>query len=206
MQKISPNLSRKIQIRRVSQISDDHCGPAVAQMLLDNLGIEISQEKIAEAAGVLETIKVYGTRIDQLGSALKKLAPQVRLWYKKNSTLDDVRILLREHSYPVGVEWQGIFEREEEEDDETDYGHYSVITHIDDERKALIIVDPYKDFAMQDRIISISQFSRRWWDTNEITDRVTGKKEYVKDNKLLFIITPQGVSFHSQLQMQCDFP
>jgi len=205
MQKILPNLSRKIQIRRVSQISDDHCGPAVVQMLLDNLGVEITQEKIAEAAGVLETIKIYGTRIDQLGSALKKLAPYVRLWYKKDSTLDNVRTLLREHAYPVGIEWQGLFEREEEEDDETDYGHYSVITHIDDGKKALIIVDPYKDFASQDRIISVSQFLRRWWDTNEITDRVTGKKEYVKDNKLLFIITPREVYFPSQLQMQCEF-
>ncbi|PIS16120.1 hypothetical protein COT62_00010 [Candidatus Roizmanbacteria bacterium CG09_land_8_20_14_0_10_41_9] len=206
MQKILPNPARKIQIRRVPQISDDHCGPAVLQMLLDNLGIEISQEKIAEAAGVLETIKIYGTRIDQLGSALKKLAPQVRLWYKKDSTLDNIRILLREHAYPVGVEWQGIFEREEEEDDETDYGHYSMITHIDDERKALIIVDPYRDFVSQDRIISISQFLKRWWDTNEITDRITGKKHYQEDNKLLFIVTPRDVSFPRELQMQCEFP
>src|SRR5689334_5168881 len=37
------------------QISEAHCGPAVLQMLLGNIGIDITQHAIAEAAGITKT-------------------------------------------------------------------------------------------------------------------------------------------------------
>ena len=49
---------------------------------------------------------------------------------------------------PVGVEWQGFFEdREEDEDwDEGDYGHYSIVTRIDRRSGLITLRDPYPDF------------------------------------------------------------
>ena len=69
---------------------------------------------------------------------------------------------------------------DEDEDDNPDYGHYSVIPYVDLEKKELIIVDPYKDFVSQDRIFSFDSFMERWWDTNEVIDPRTGKAKLLK--------------------------
>src|SRR5512133_2564863 len=95
---------------RFTQISESHCGPAVIQMLLSNLGIEVSQEAVAEAGGATELIELNGMRVDQLARAVRVLAPDARFWYKDHSSLDDLIRLVSEYRYPVGVEWQGLFE------------------------------------------------------------------------------------------------
>lgn len=164
-------------------------------MLLDAIGVSVSQEDIARAAGVDTTIDQFGTRVDQLALACTRVAPQTQLWYKYHSSLEDIRHLLS-RGYLIGVEWQGLFyESEEEEDDDGEYGHYSVISHLDEDRQAFIIVDPYKDFANQSRIFSVPTFLRRWWDTNEIPNPYTGKVTIVEDVRLLFFITPLGEFF-----------
>ncbi|RPI28884.1 MAG: hypothetical protein EHM70_16260, partial [Chloroflexota bacterium] len=166
---------------RTMQISESHCGPAVIQMLLANLGIEVTQEAVAEAGGAAELIELNGMRVDQLALAVKELAPEAQFWYKDHAKLDELVALLNVHHYPVGVEWQGLFEDEDDEDEEEDddeedeeddddenvledsetededYGHYSVVSHVDEENKQLIIVDPYKDYVSQDRIFSFDQ-------------------------------------------------
>lgn len=176
-----------LYLKRVSQISDSHCGPAVLQMLLNNLGIEVSQEDITRAAGAEKTINKNGTRIDQLAKAVEKIASQAKFLYKDNGSLDNIRTLLQNYGLPVGVEWQGIFE--EEDDEDGDYGHYSVVTNIDSSRQALVIVDPYKDYAFQDRIVSIRKFINRWWDENEILNPLTKIKKTIRDNRILFVVT-----------------
>lgn len=185
-------------IRHIEQLTDDHCGPAVLEMLLEAVGIEVTQEQVVEVLGVEDTIEEHGTRVDQLGEACKILAPEVNFWYKYRASLDDIRRLLS-YGYAVGVEWQGLFydseEEEEEPDDDTTYGHYSIVTFIDDDHQQMIIVDPYKDFADQDRIFPIKTFLRRWWDTNEIRDPFSGRRRYVDDEQLLFFIAPKGVEF-----------
>lgn len=183
-----------MSVRPIPQISEAHCGPAVIQMLLEEVGAYFSQEEITRAAGAEKTIQEYGTLVEQLAVATTKLAPHTQFWYKYNSTLDDIRYILR-RGYGVGVEWQGLFyesEQEEDEDDDSegDHGHYSIITHVDEDKGALVILDPYKEFADQTRIIDISVFLRRWWETNELLDPVTHRPQLVDDLRLLFFITP----------------
>ena len=54
----------------------------------------------------------------------------VCLWYKNQASVEDLVALVCRYRCPAGVEWQGFFEdREEDEDlDEGDYGHYSIVT------------------------------------------------------------------------------
>jgi hypothetical protein len=201
--RISPSLRGKpIKLERVLQISESHCGPAVVQMLLANLGIGVSQEQVAEAGGATELIELHGMRVDQLALAVKLISPAVTFWFKQNSRLRELIALVTRHRYPVGVEWQGLFEDDESsETEDADYGHYSVVTHVDLKRKELIIADPYKDFVDQDRIFSLEFFARRWWDTNEITDPTTGRTELVEDYHMMFIITPAEATFPAELGM-----
>lgn len=203
--------ARKLQttshLKRVNQITDSHCGPAVIQMLLNNLNIPVTQEQVAEQGGAAETIATLGMRVDQLAEAVKKLAPSVTFWYKEHATLNDIITLNQKYEVPIGVEWQGLFTELDEhsgdyEDKETDYGHYSIINHVDVEKKHLLIIDPYEEFAKHDRILSFEEFEPRWWDTNEVTNPKTKKAELVKDEQMLFVITPVDQTFPAKLGLQ----
>ena len=188
-----------MKIHQIQQISEAHCGPAVLEMLLETVGVEVTQDMIVETLGIEDMIDEQGVRPDQLGTACVRLAPQIKFWYKYHADLDDVLAVL-ERGYAVGVEWQGLFYKSEdierkESSDEGDYGHYSIISYYDKENQQLIIVDPYKDFANQDRIFDVPVFLRRWWDTNEIMDPETGRMRIETDERLIFFITPQDESF-----------
>lgn len=182
-----------MQIQRVTQISEAHCGPAVLQMLLEAVGVTTDQRTITEMAGVVETIDEQGTRVDQLALACTRIAPHTQFWYKYYATLEDIKYLLL-RGIAIGVEWQGLFYQSLEEEanadvDETDYGHYSVVVYFDEDTEQLVIVDPYKDFAEQNRVFDVQTFLRRWWDTNEIKDPRTGHTDIVSDTHLLFFVT-----------------
>src|SRR5215216_2509511 len=191
------------RLRRIEQITENHCGPAVLQMLLENVGINAAQEEITVAAGATHTIETHGTRVDQLAKAVQQLAPIAKLWYKEKATVEDLEYVLDVCKYPVGVEWQGLFD--DEDDDDEDYGHYSIIANIDQAKDELIIVDPYKDFVDQNRIIKISTFEKRWWDYNEVKDPDTEEKTFKKDEQLFFVVAPLDVSFPEKLQMQAYY-
>ena len=169
-------------------------------MLLENIGVTISQQELTEAAGATRTIETHGTRVDQLAKAVQQLVPIARLWYKEKSNLEDLIYVLEQAKYPAGVEWQGLFE--DMDDDDDDYGHYSIISNIDKAKDELIIVDPYKDYVDQNRIIRISTFLERWWDFNEVKDPVTGEKVFRKDEQLFFVVVPLAVTFPTELGMQ----
>ena len=98
------------------------------------------------------------------------------------------------------MEWQGLFE--DMDDDDEDYGHYSIMSNIDKAKDELIIVDPYKDYVDQNRIIKIGTFLERWWDFNEVKDPQTGEKTFKKDEQLFFVVVPLAVSFPNELGMQ----
>src|SRR5574339_311327 len=100
---------RLSRLRRIQQSTENHCGPAVIQMLLENIGVNATQEEITEAAGATHTIETHGTRVDQLAKAVDQLAPDARLWYKEKATLEDLEYVLDVCKFPVGVEWQGLF-------------------------------------------------------------------------------------------------
>lgn len=188
------------RLRRIEQITENHCGPAVLQMLLENIGINVAQEEITEAAGATHTIETHGTRVDQLAKAVQQLAPIAKLWYKENATEVNLEYVLDTCKYPVGVEWQGLFD--DEDDDDEDYGHYSIVANIDRTKDELIIVDPYKDFVDQNRIIRMSTFLSRWWDFNEVKNPETGEKIFKKDEQLFFVVTPLSTTFPAELGMQ----
>jgi len=188
------------RLRRIEQITENHCGPAVIQMLLENIGINAAQEEITEAAGATHTIETHGTRVDQLAKAVHQLAPIAKLWFKEKASPEDLEYVLDVCKYPVGVEWQGLFDDMDDEDD--DYGHYSIIAHIDKGKDEMIVVDPYKDFVDQNRIIKMSTFLNRWWDFNEVKDPDTGKKTFKKDEQLFFVVAPLSVTFPAELGMQ----
>src|SRR5687767_7121293 len=195
-----PDPKRFSRLRRIEQITENHCGPAVIQMLLENIEVDVTQEDITEAAGATRTIETHGTRVDQLAKAVHVLAPGAKLWYKEKASPEDLEYVLNECKFPVGVEWQGLFD--DVDDDDEDYGHYSIIAHIDQVKDELIIVDPYKDFVDQNRIVKMSLFMKRWWDYNEVKDPQTGKKVFKKDEQLFFVVAPLDVSFPVELQMQ----
>ncbi len=187
---------------RFTQISESHCGPAVIQMLLNYLGVEVSQEAVADAGGASDLIELQGMRVDQLGRAVQRLAPHTQFWYKDHASLDELVRVVADYHYLVGIEWQGVFEDTlEEETEEGDYGHYSVISMANSKNRTLVIVDPYKDFRAQDRIFSFEFFTTRWWDTNELVDPLTGKDYLVEDRQMMFIITPRLVRFPLRLGM-----
>lgn len=200
MSKIPQDPKRFSRLRWIQQITENHCGPAVTQMLLENIGVNVTQEAITEAAGATYTIETHGTRVDQLAKAVHELAPHAKLWHKEKASFEDLEYVLNEKRYPVGVEWQGLFE--DEDNDDEDNGHYSIVANIDKAKDELIIVDPYKDFVEQNRIIKISLFEKRWWDYNEVKDLETGEKTFKKDEQLFFVVAPLDVSFPETLQMQ----
>ncbi len=170
------------------------------QMLLESIGVNATQEEIMEAAGATQTIATHGTRVDQLAKAVHQLAPIAKLWYKERASADDLEYVLNEAKFPVAVEWQGLFA--DMDDDEDDYGHYSIIVHIDKLKDEVIVVDPYKDFVDQSRIVSMNLFLSRWWDFNEVKDLQTGEKIFKKDERLFFVVTPLSVAFPVELGMQ----
>ncbi len=190
---------------RFTQISESHCGPAVIQMLLSNLGIEVDQAAVAAAGGATDLIELNGMRVDQLARAVRFLAPHAQFWYKAHASPADLSRLVNDYRYPVGVEWQGLFEdRLEDETDEGDYGHYSVVIIVDEKSRQVAIVDPYKDFREQDRLFDLDWFVTRWYDFNEYEDPATQKKQTVEDRQVLFIITPADETFPRELGMQND--
>jgi hypothetical protein len=202
MQEKSSDPKTYFQMKRIAQITDSHCGPAVIQMLLSNVDVSATQEDIALAAGVNDVIEMHGTRVDQLANAVKTLAPDMQFWYKDHATLDDVKTLVGQYGYPVGVEWQGVFEDEGEEDPEPDYGHYSVITYVDPEKAVLVIVDPYRDYVEQDRVFALKEFDERWFDFNMVPNAKTGKERLVKDDHMLFIVTPKAALFPAEMGLK----
>jgi ABC-type bacteriocin/lantibiotic exporter with double-glycine peptidase domain len=198
-----PDPKKFSRLRRIEQISENHCGPAVIQMLLENLGVNATQEEITDAAGATFTIETHGTRVDQLAKAVKQLAPIAKLWYKEKASPEDLEYVLNICKFPVGVEWQGLFDDMDDEDE--DYGHYSIIANIDKTKDEIIIVDPYKDFVDQNRIVKMSTFLNRWWDFNEVKDLETGEKTFKKDEQLFFVVAPLSVTFPDELQMQAYY-
>jgi hypothetical protein len=198
-----PDPKKFNRLRRIQQITENHCGPAVIQMLLENIGVDATQEEITEAAGATRTIETHGTRVDQLAKAVQQIAPIAKLWYKEKASLDNLEYVLDICKFPVGVEWQGLFD--DMDDDDEDYGHYSIISHIDKVKDEIIIVDPYKDFVDQNRIVKMSLFLNRWWDYNEVKDPQTGEKYFKKDEQLFFVVAPLSVTFPDDLGMQAYY-
>ena len=129
---------KPLALPRIRQISEYHCGPAVLQMLLGQHGVVADQERLTELADVAATIASHGARVDQLARAVAWLRAGRVFVVQDHASAEDLVAVVCGHRCPAGVEWQGFFEdREEDEDwDEGDYGHYSIVTRIDRRQRA----------------------------------------------------------------------
>jgi hypothetical protein len=194
---------KPLALPRVRQISEYHCGPAVLQMLLGQRGVAADQARLTELADVAATIATHGARVDQLARAVAWLRAGVCLWYKNQASAEDLVAVVCRYRCPAGVEWQGFFEdREEDEDwEEGDYGHYSIVTRIDRRSGLITLRDPYPDFWREDRVFRLEWFIRRWWDVNEVPAPETGASRLVEDRHMLFVITGERARFPASLGM-----
>lgn len=118
-------------------------------------------------------------------------------WKKEEATVGDLDKIVNKYKVPVGVEWQGVFY----EDEEGDNGHYCVITEVNKGKGYLKLADPYKKFAGLDRKFRISDFEKRWWDSNEVAIPYSKIKKLVYDRKLMFLITSKKETFPRSLGM-----
>ena len=179
-------------MKRVRQISSYHCGPAVVLELLSFLGKNVSQIAIVRSLRAKNKIKRLGLNIYDLARATNILGKnEVVFWRKHRSTINDISLAINKYSYPVGVEWQGVFYEDEDEDN----GHYAVITKVDKKANYLRLCDSYSDFAGVDRRFRIKDFEKRWWDMNKI------KGKNIVDKKMMFVITPKGETWPRKLGM-----
>lgn len=199
MQKTSVNRHFS-EMKRTRQKTDAYCGPAAMEMLASFIKISINQNKFVHLSKMDKKINKYGMNINDLGKGLKTVSTRCSFWYKEKSTTKELSKLVNDYKYPVGVEWQGVFE-EYTEKDFPDDGHYGVVTYINSKRNKIYISDPFRRFAMKDRIFELDFFRRRWWDFNELKDHKKGKMVQVKDHHMMFIITKPNVTFPLELGM-----
>lgn len=179
-------------MKRVKQITANHCGPAVLLELFSFLDKKISQTSVVKSIRGENKIKQYGFNITDLAKATKILGKhELSFWRKHKSTINDVTKILKKYNYPVGVEWQGVFYEDEDEDN----GHYAVITKIDKLTGYLRLHDSYMSFAGVDRKIEISKFLKRWWDVNHVKGR------NIYDKRTMFVVTPKQESWPKEIGM-----
>ncbi len=178
---------------RTKQITLAHCGPAVLVALFSFLGVKVSQKKITSSLRVQNKIKKFGLSVKELARAVAIYGKShdIVFWKKANATLRDLDLIVNKYKFPVGVEWQGVFYEDEDEDN----GHYSIVTEIDRKRGYLRLSDPYYKFVGHDRKFKTDFFLKRWWDTNII------KKREVYDRRVMFVLASKKELWPKKLGM-----
>jgi hypothetical protein len=195
-------------MKRVRQRTVSHCGPAVLEMLCSYIGQEVDQDTFVEASSIgYDRFYTHGMTIDEMSYAVTKAVPEGQFWFKDYSSVSELTQIVRVYKYPVGIEWQGIFDYEIEEDTDDEYGeedddegHYSVVTDIDSLNNQILISDPERHYAGVDRKFRVMDFVRRWWDENKVFD-LSGKLRYEEDFRVMFIVTPKDSIFPEHLGM-----
>lgn len=169
-----------------------HCGPASLVMMLSVFGYEVTQEEIAKAAGVSNTISENGSRIDQLANAIQLLYPHMVLLAKYDATYEDIINIVTIFKLPVGIEWQGIFS--DVKNGQFEEGHYSLIVGIDPESQTVEIIDPEPRSAIPGGLLPFKDLEDRWWDINEIQEYGLsgGEEECILNQHLLFVVAPSS--------------
>lgn len=189
-------------MERTHQISVYACGPATLEMLFSFVGAHVSQTSMVHSIRAHNKIKVYGIDINDMARAVNiKGKKAFSFWKKEYTNISDLDAIVNKYKYPVGVEWQGVFYENEDEDS----GHYGVITRVDRKSETLRIADPYFnayfDYDGVDRKFRISEFKKKWWDINEVKIVGRTKTRMVKDIRMSFLITPHGETWPKSLGM-----
>jgi hypothetical protein len=196
-----------ITLKRIAQLPA-FCGPASLSIMLSQHGVFIEQKDVAKAAQALANIETFGMRLDQLALAVRKLAPHLTVWAKRNAKFQDLDTLINSYNLPVGIEWQGVWTEEELKKtdnifDDGDLGHYSVVTGISLDEKKLMIQDPSLEYYLKDRPFALETFDKRWFDTNEVgEDAPDEAKEWMHDYHVLFVIAPKNLVFPESLGLK----
>lgn len=186
-------------MRRVGQINSSHCGPAAVRMLLSYVGVGVLQKEIVAAAEVGSKIGWRGMLVEEMARAVRKLAPEVEFWSKEKSTLGELGRVVNEYKHPAGVEWQGMFLPEHQDEDE---GHYCVVTRVDLVNNVVAMADPYYCRRYpEDREFTVAQFGKRWWDINLVTDEESGRDKEVVDERVMFVVVLKGKNWPEELGM-----
>lgn len=188
---------------RVREISNYSCGPATLAMLLSFVGYKVSQTKLTKSIRAQNKVKFYGIDINDMAKAVSVSSKKkLELWKKHKASINDIALVIEEFKYPVGVEWQGDFYENEDEDK----GHYGVVTKVNKKTGYLRIADPYFnnffEYKDLDRKYKIKDFIEKWWDINEV--KVAGRSNHkkVKDTRMMFVITPKGETWPKGLGMR----
>jgi len=192
-----------VSMERTKQISVYACGPATLEMLFSFVGLKVSQISIIRSIRAGKKIKEYGIDVKDMAKAAGiKAKNKYSFWKKQHSTIGDLDKVVNKYHYPVGVEWQGVFYENEDEDS----GHYGVITKIEKKSDFLRIADPYFNgyfhYHGTDRKFKISEFKKKWWDVNEIKISGSAKTRQIKDVRMMFLITPKDELWPKKLGMK----
>lgn len=180
------------KMKRMKQITSYHCGPAVISELFSFVGKNISQRSLVKAIRAEKKIKKFGLNIHDLAKAANILGgKEFVFWKKHKATIANLSTVVHKYKYPVGVEWQGVFYENSDEDN----GHYAVVTKIDKKTDYLRIYDSYPEFSGVDRRFKIKEFKKRWWDVNKIHGR------NLVDKNMMFIITPKNETWPKKIGM-----
>ena len=102
-------------LKRVTQRTDSHCGPAVLEVLASFVGFEIDQDEFVDVLSIANKLPTHGMNIGEMGRSVGKLLPNLQFWYKHNSSLNDLSQMVNNFRFPAGVEWQGVFYEDEDE-------------------------------------------------------------------------------------------
>jgi len=210
------------KLSRSRQQTETYCGPATMQMLLSHYGITIQQQQVVDAAGVQATVELHGVPVNDLAKVVKIVAPEMKFWVKRFGTITELKKIVREYNYPVGVDWQGIFEIADEydktgylgvteealaeagysyESNDGTHGHYCVVVDVDTNENYIQLADPYGHYAEKDRFIRIQEFSNRWWDQDIRIDAMTGKEVVTDECRTFFVIVPANITFPEEMGM-----
>ena len=217
--KLITDLPKEDSFVRSRQETGSFCGPCVMQMLLSQFGILADQKEIVIACGAAETVMKAGIPPKQLILGIKKLYPEVAVWQKSNSNLEDIEKLIS-GGYLVAFDWQGIFAGDEYGDDVLpgfwekvatrikkepvllgDQGHYCIALEVNGGKGYLRFADPYGHYAGKDRFVALWEFEERWWDDRLDKDE-TGKIVRVIEERLIFVLTKMGDHFPASLGME----
>lgn len=191
------------QMKRVKEMSNYACGPAVLQMMLSFVGIKVTQIGIIKSLRAQKKIRLYGLNIGDLARAVRIAGKgRVFFWKKEKASIQDMIRIIEKFNFPVGVEWQGEFYENTDEDN----GHYGVVTKVDRKGDYIRIADPYFNnyfhYEDVDRKFSLRVFFKKWWDENDVKVSGGSKTRKVKDIKMMFVITPKGASWPKKLGMK----
>lgn len=189
-------------MKRVEQASIYSCGPATLEMLFSYVGLKVSQIGLIRSIRAGNKIKQYGIDVKDMAKAANiKAKKKYTFWKKELSTIADLDKIVNKYHYPVGVEWQGVFYENEDEDS----GHYGVITKVDKKAGILRIADPYFNgyfhFHGTDRKFKIDEFKKKWWDVNDVKISGSIKTKQVKDIRMMFLITLKEETWPRKLGM-----